>query len=289
MFGENHAHIFMNGVNYKEAVRTHEKAPDEQVIRRHLEAYQKKGVTFLRDGGDALHVSEETRRIAPEYGIDYRSPIFAIHKAGHYGRVVGFPFETMGEYRDLVDKAKAQGADFIKIMLSGILDFDRYGVITSAGLPVEEAGEMVRIAHGEGLAVMAHVNGRDCILTALEAGIDSLEHGYGMDGSCLRALRDEGAVWVPSLAPVANPIGSGRFSDRVLRRWLDGQLETVAAAAGMGIPLAAGSDAGAYWVPHGQGLRDECRHLLAAIPHRARLEELLKEGERQIRERFCRQ
>lgn len=289
MLGECHAHLMMNAVDYQRAVADNARAPREDLVRGFLEEYRRLGIFFLRDGGDRLGVSRLAKRLAPEYGIDYRSPIFAIHKAGHYGRVVGFPFETMGEYRDLVDKAKAQGADFIKIMLSGILDFDRYGVITSAGLPVEEAGEMVRIAHGEGLAVMAHVNGRDCILTALEAGIDSLEHGYGMDGSCLRALRDEGAVWVPSLAPVANPIGSGRFSDQVLRRWLDGQLETVAAAAGMGIPLAAGSDAGAYWVPHGQGLRDECRHLLAAIPHRARLEKILKEGERQIRERFCRQ
>ena len=102
MFGENHAHIFMNAVNYKEAVRTHEKAPDEQVIRRHLEAYQKKGVTFLRDGGDALHVSEETRRIAPEYGIDYRSPVFAIHKNGHYGSIVGRGFADLREYAALV-------------------------------------------------------------------------------------------------------------------------------------------------------------------------------------------
>ena len=24
-------------------------------------------------------------RLAPEYGIDYRTPVFAIHKNGHYG------------------------------------------------------------------------------------------------------------------------------------------------------------------------------------------------------------
>ena len=148
---------------------------------------------------------------------------------------------------------------------------------------------MVHIAHEEGFAVMAHVNGREPILTALEAGIDSLEHGYAMDEGCLLALRDQGAVWVPSLAPVANPVGSGRFTDSVLLRWLDGQLRAVARAAQLGIPLAAGSDAGAYWVPHGQGLADECRHLLAAIPDPARLDRLLDQGEEQIRRRFRRQ
>src|SRR5699024_4701390 len=97
MFGENHAHIFMNAVNYKEAVRNHEKEPDEKKIRECLEAYKTRNVTFIRDGGDALHVSETARRIAPEYGIDYRSPIFAIHKNGHYGSIVGKGFDNLKE------------------------------------------------------------------------------------------------------------------------------------------------------------------------------------------------
>lgn len=289
MRGECHAHLMMNALDYPRAVADHTPAPREDLVRGLLAEYQRRGITFLRDGGDRLGVSRLGKELAPLYGIDYRSPIFAIHREGHYGRVVGRAFSDMGEYRQLVKEAAGQGADFIKIMLSGILDFDRYGEITSSGLPVAQAREMVRIAHGEGFAVMAHVNGRDCILTALEAGIDSLEHGYGMDEECLLALRDEGAVWVPSLAPVANPVGSGRFSDAALLRWLDGQLRTVARAARLGIPLAAGSDAGAYWVPHGQGLEDECRHLLAAIPCREQLDRLLDQGEGQIRERFRRQ
>ena len=40
MFGECHAHIFMNGYHYLRAVKTHEKGPDEQVVRAHLKAYQ---------------------------------------------------------------------------------------------------------------------------------------------------------------------------------------------------------------------------------------------------------
>ena len=54
MFGENHAHIFMNAVNYKEAVKCHENGVQEQVIRAHFQAYQEKGITFVRDGEDDL-------------------------------------------------------------------------------------------------------------------------------------------------------------------------------------------------------------------------------------------
>lgn len=42
MFGENHAHIFMNALDYRQAVKDHEKAPDEKLIREHLKAYQEK-------------------------------------------------------------------------------------------------------------------------------------------------------------------------------------------------------------------------------------------------------
>ena len=92
MFGECHAHVFMDGVNYKEAVKRHLNGVDEGVIRRHFEMYREKGIAFVRDGGDYLGVSERAREIAPEYGIDYRTPIFAIHRKGCYGGIVGKGF-----------------------------------------------------------------------------------------------------------------------------------------------------------------------------------------------------
>ena len=52
MFGECHAHIIMDGVNYRHAVDMHKNGPDDKIIREHLEAYQKRGITFVRDGGD---------------------------------------------------------------------------------------------------------------------------------------------------------------------------------------------------------------------------------------------
>ena len=54
MFGECHAHVIMDGINYKKAVKRHENGPDEKIVRKCLETYQRAGVTFVRDGGDAL-------------------------------------------------------------------------------------------------------------------------------------------------------------------------------------------------------------------------------------------
>ena len=127
IFGECHAHIIMDGLNYRKAIAIHKEQIDDQSIREHLKAYQKLGITFLRDGGDALGVSKRAKDLAAEYGIDYRTPIFAIHKNGHYGAIVGKGFDNMKEYYALVKEAKKQGADFIKIMTTGLLDFNNHG------------------------------------------------------------------------------------------------------------------------------------------------------------------
>ena len=46
MFGENHAHIFMNGINYKAAVNRHKSGVDAEVIHEHFRAYQEKGILY---------------------------------------------------------------------------------------------------------------------------------------------------------------------------------------------------------------------------------------------------
>ena len=82
MFGECHAHVIMDGINYKKAVKRHEQGPDEGIVRKCLETYQRAGVTFVRDGGDALGVSHLAKRLAPEYGIDYRTRYSPYTKTG---------------------------------------------------------------------------------------------------------------------------------------------------------------------------------------------------------------
>ena len=66
MFGECHAHIIMDGVNYRQAVDLHKNGPDDEVIQKHLKVYQDKGISFVRDGGDALGVSARAKELAPE-------------------------------------------------------------------------------------------------------------------------------------------------------------------------------------------------------------------------------
>ena len=284
MLGDCHAHMIMDGVNYKQAVALHKNGVCESAVRKHLSECREARVLFVRDGGDAREVSKLAKKLAPEYGIEYRTPVFAIHKRGHYGGIVGHPFDTREEYKYLVSRAKEEGADFIKIMVSGILDFAHAGTLTEEGLPEEEIYEMIDLAHDAGMAVMAHCNGdRTCAWT-LEAGVDSLEHGFFMSEDTLRLLAEKGTPWFPTLAPVGNLLGCGRFPDEEVQKNLDMQMERVQKAASLHACIGLGSDAGAYLVPHGQGTRDEYGYLKRAqVP-----DAVLQRAEQRIRQVFRR-
>ena len=284
MLGECHAHMIMDGINYKNAVARHKDGVCEDIVRKHLGQCKDAGIRFVRDGGDAKEVSKFAKEIAPEYGIDYRTPIFAIHKRGHYGGIVGHPFDSHEEYKMLVARAKAEGADFIKIMVSGLLDFGHAGVLSEEGLDREDIKYMIGTAHDAGMAVMAHCNGdRTCMYT-LEAGVDSLEHGFFMEEETLALLAEKQIPWFPTLAPVGNLSGCGRFPEEEVQKNIHMQIDRVIKAASLHACIGLGSDAGAYLVPHGKGTEDEYKYLKqAGVP-----KETLLLAQSRIRERFRR-
>ena len=98
---------------------------------------------------------------------------------------------------------------------------------------------------------MAHANGARTVEAAAYAGVDSVEHGAYLDADALRAMEENGTVWVPTLSTIGNLRGRGRFEEAAVREILESAQENVRAFAGMGGLLAPGTDAGAWAVPHG--------------------------------------
>ena len=269
---ECHAHALMDGADFRAARDRHKPGVDMVAVRESLAKLQGAGVGYVRDGGDNLGVSLAAREIAGEYGITYRSPAFAIHKKGRYGGIVGRAWSDLREARTLIAEAKAARTDFIKLMLSGVITFINYGELSCPGLDPEEIAALSEMAHGEGFAVMAHVNGPDTVRAAVDAGIDSIEHGYFLDLSCLRAMADAGTLWVPTVAATCAFIGRDGFNDAAARRTVETQLEMLRRAAALGVSVAAGSDSGAVGVPHGAGTETEYRLLRSAGLTDAQLE-----------------
>lgn len=252
-----HIHMVLDGVDWKKALARHEKSVDREWVRSVLAQYRDKGYTYLRDGGDRWGAGAFARKCAPDYGICYRTPLAPLAMVGHYGGFIGQCFGDMKEFAQLVVDHRRQGADFIKIMVSGLMDFDRFGVLSQPGLDPACIREMVHIAHEEGFSVMVHANGARTIEAAAAAGVDSVEHGAYPDTDALWAMAQQGVVWVPTLSTVANLRGKGRFDQLAVERILDCAMENVAAFARMGGLVAPGSDAGAWAVPHGCGTEEK--------------------------------
>lgn len=243
-----HMHMILDGSDWKKAIARHSAGPDEAWIRNILKRYQKLGFTYLRDGGDRWGAGETARRLAAEYGITYRTPLSPLHRQGHYGGFIGTAYTSIKEYCRLVKEIKDRGGDFIKIMISGLMDFNRFGALTEPGLPDGEIRELIRIAHEEGMAVMAHANGARTVEAAAEAGVDSVEHGAYLDEGALAAMEETGTVWVPTLSTVGNLRNTGRFPEQEVEKILESALENLSGYKGL---VAPGTDAGAWAVPHG--------------------------------------
>ena len=251
MYYDCHMHMILDGQDWRAAIARHKERPDEEFLRRALKTYQEQGFVYLRDGGDRWGAGKRARELAPEYGITYRSPLANLCRKGHYGAFIGETYENMKEYADLVRQHRKDGADFIKIMISGLMDFDRFGVLTDEGQPADQIREIIHIAHEEGFAVMAHANGARTAEAAALAGVDSVEHGAYLDADALQAMKENGTVWVPTLSTIGNLRGKGRFEEAAVQAILDSALRNVDTFVAMGGLIAPGTDAGAWAVPQG--------------------------------------
>lgn len=277
-----HMHMVLDGFDWRASIARHKEYPHIPTVRAALAVYQKQGYSYLRDGGDRWGVGAAARNLSPEYGITYRTPLAPLCKLGHYGGFIGENYKNFKEYAVLVENHRKNGADFIKIMISGLMDFDRAGVLTEEGLSPAEIKELIHIAHEEGFAVMAHCNGARTIEAAAAAGVDSIEHGAYADADALAALAENRAVWVPTLSTIANLRGTGRFSEAAVASIFENAADNIQKFAALGGLLAPGSDAGAWAVPHGA----DTEHALLAEILGQQADAVLETGTQAIIHRF---
>lgn len=243
-----HIHMVLDGIDWKASIA---RGIREDYIRDILKEYQRLGYTYLRDGGDRWGVGLRAKELAADYGIAYKTPLAPLCLKGHYGAFIGMCYESPAEYAALVIRQRTQGADFVKIMISGLMDFDRFGVLTEPGMEPGWIRELVHIAHEEGMSVMAHCNGARTAQAAAWAGVDSIEHGAYLDEEALSAMKENQVVWVPTVSTVGNLLGKGRFDDKAVAQILESALANLDAFRVMDGLIAPGTDAGAWAVKHG--------------------------------------
>ena len=120
-------------------------------------------------------------------------------------------------------------------------------------------------AHQAHRLVAGHCHGGIGVDWAIEAGVDTFEHGRFLTDKQLGALADNNRSLVPTLSPEARRSElSEPPSDPALARWsaiaTDVMYDTVCRAANLGVNIVAGTDAGMPHVRHGT-IAYEIKHL----------------------------
>lgn len=274
---EAHAHLFLDGAPIDFAQReAYLKQPAEQMfIRGHarLEKILRCGVGTVRDAGDkhgvglklAAEAKKQLGKLATVAWID--SPGAAIHHRGRYGSFMAEPLEEFSSPKECVAGRVAAGADRIKILATGIINFKVGRVTTPPQMSAEEVGELVSTAKQHGRQTFAHASGTDGIENSIEGGVTTVEHGFFVTEEQLAKMRDRKIGWVPTFAPVqlqidhAETLGWSQEVVGHLKKIIEGHQRMLCRANEIGTTIVAGSDAGSCGVPHGVGLLDELEQM----------------------------
>ena len=152
------------------------------------------------------------------------------------------------------------GADLIKITSTGGVLTDR---ATGTGLQMEsdELREVVQAAQRMGRKVASHAHQEDGIIAALEAGVDSIEHGTYAGPISHRLFRKSGAYLVPTLLAGDTVVQMAKNTNiltesqkaKAIRVGADMQ-GNFAKAVDAGVKIAFGTDSGVS--KHGENARE---------------------------------
>jgi imidazolonepropionase-like amidohydrolase len=104
------------------------------------------------------------------------------------------PYELMKAARQQI----SAGASWIKILISGGIATNG-GDISVALMTPEEINAVVDVAHRFGAKVAAHSGSPAATNIAIDAGIDSIEHGYFLDRKTIRKMKKQGTWLVPTI------------------------------------------------------------------------------------------
>lgn len=274
-----HAHLAISGTENLERRRRQLRASFQdakEVITAHLMEQARFGVVALRDGGDyaghALRYREACLDRIPGR-IVLKTAGRAWHAPGRYGKLVGrTPLKGHSLAQSIV--TRHEGIDHVKIVNSGLNSLSNFGEETLPQFTEEELDEAVRAARSVGLKTMVHANGKLPVRLAVEAGCDSIEHGYFMGRENLIRIAEKGITWVPTaftMEAYSRVLDPGSLEAETAKRNLDHQLEQIRLAEESGVPMAAGTDAGSLGVDHGRALGEEIRLFMVAglSPERA--------------------
>ncbi|GAA0678589.1 metal-dependent hydrolase family protein [Rheinheimera tangshanensis] len=174
------------------------------------------GFTTVRELGDTHHTSTALRK-AINSGYVKGPRIYTAGKSiattgGHADPTNGVAYALMGdpgpkdgvvngpdEARKAVRQRYKEGADLIKITATGgVLSVAKSG--SNPQFNSEELKAIVETAKDYGMTVAVHAHGKEGMDRAIEAGVDSIEHGTLMDKATMKLMKKHGTYYVPTIS-----------------------------------------------------------------------------------------
>jgi len=269
---DGHVHISMSGTTHPQERKNQLMADYDSAkerVRENLSVHLAHGVLAVRDGGDrhghALRYKRERDR-GVEILVHLCTAGRAWHAPGRYGGAFGNPPLKDLSLAGSILRMEL-GVDVIKIMNSGPNSLSSFGRETPPQFSLDELQCAVRSGRSMGLKVMVHANGREPVRLAVEAGCDSVEHGYFMGKDNLKRMAERGTTWVPTvfaMEALCHAMPPGTPEREIARRTLDSQLEQIRMARDFGVAVAVGTDAGSLGVDHGSSVLSEMGWLISS-------------------------
>ena len=185
---------------------------------------------------------------------------------GHMAGSVAIAARTVDEALAQVDAVHAQGADLVKLMITGgVMDATERGMPGEVKMPAGMVRAVCERAHALGYTVAAHTESTEGVRIALQNGVDSIEHGAKPDDEILRLFEERGAFLCATFSPalpyarfdraVTHLTEDEQFNGRVV---FDGMIACAKAALAHGIPVVLGNDTSCQWVAQYDFWRELC-------------------------------
>lgn len=232
------------------------KASDEDIIRIG-ESFLKNGIKAVNDmgykGGDGLRAKGILSN-----KLIIKSAVYALYKSGTYGVFLGKGISDKNEIKRAVKEIFLSGADFIKVINSGIVH--PKGYISPGGFSYEELKIICNETKELGLKVSCHVNGDRAIEDSIKAGVSSIEHGYFISKERIHELKEKDISWTPTVYALKAYSKFLTESEKIyIDNVIDKHLESIYYGASIGVKLNVGTDSGSKGVRHGDSFLEELR------------------------------
>ena len=159
------------------------------------------------------------------------------------------PEELLIGIQEMIQK----GAGLIKVGATGF----RPNGEQFASMSPEALAVAVRASHEAGLKIAAHCHGFDGTRLAVEAGIDSIEHGTYVDEPTVRLMAERGTYLVPTMSTwdarerLAAQMGWFREQMAEIYDRKENSIASFKRALQEGVQIATGTDSGGSAARHG--------------------------------------